>query len=535
MSEVCNIDGNCANYTSNELGILYNQLRRELDTLIKETEATLLLHDGKLAELCQYLQTNLSNTIRCLLEDMDVSGELDTIITNTVIGSYKELDTKLEGCFSVKNFGAIGDGANDDTYAIESALNSGFKIVFPKGTYLISKEINIPDNAVIEGITEKETILKAYKYGNNMKAVLRLSRNEVGKESTNAISGVTIKNLTIDAEGCDYGIYANYLTNESRLENLTVINATRCNICILKTWFATYSNLTAKKGKNIGFAIGVRQDAEQEVGVNAIKFSNLRSHSNGQDGTHNQVNNIEKGCGFLIGGCNTCEFDMLQAERNVGIGVIFKNYYSNHFGSMYIEGNSQNQTNQYGLYQNEGSTNGQIIDKLVLGSRQTILAENRIFIRHLGRIDEMRTMYGVGKYHIDYMEYVVSNNQEDFSMVKYDFKELYQKRDVNVRYSGSMQDRFINGVSVGSPFIIVVPKSNLTSSTELKLQVNNNSFSLGKIFRDNEPIIRKLSKIDNKINSISITGVVDADLNCDVFVGYFEYGSNFECLPVNPF
>lgn len=56
--------------TPNDLKILVCQLKREVEKLMKETNAKLLVHDGKIAELCKYIKDNLSNTIRCMLDTM---------------------------------------------------------------------------------------------------------------------------------------------------------------------------------------------------------------------------------------------------------------------------------------------------------------------------------------------------------------------------------------------------------------------------------------------------------------------------------
>lgn len=76
---------NCSlDTSSNELEILLRQLKRELADLVKTTEYKLLQHDGKIAEMCVYLKTNLSNSIRELLDSMMLSGELDEIILSTI-------------------------------------------------------------------------------------------------------------------------------------------------------------------------------------------------------------------------------------------------------------------------------------------------------------------------------------------------------------------------------------------------------------------------------------------------------------------
>ena len=57
----------------NDIKIMLWKLTKEVDELVKNTEAKLLLHDGKIAELCKYLKDNLSNSIRCMFLDMEQS------------------------------------------------------------------------------------------------------------------------------------------------------------------------------------------------------------------------------------------------------------------------------------------------------------------------------------------------------------------------------------------------------------------------------------------------------------------------------
>ena len=54
----------------------------------------------------------------------------------------------LEGVFSVKAFGAAGDGSTKDTKAIQAALDTaaelGGKVYFPPGKYLVDGSLNVP-------------------------------------------------------------------------------------------------------------------------------------------------------------------------------------------------------------------------------------------------------------------------------------------------------------------------------------------------------------------------------------------------------
>lgn len=54
----------------NELKIMIAQLKREIKKIMEDTNSTLLIHDGKIAELTKYIKDNLSNSLRCLIDTM---------------------------------------------------------------------------------------------------------------------------------------------------------------------------------------------------------------------------------------------------------------------------------------------------------------------------------------------------------------------------------------------------------------------------------------------------------------------------------
>jgi hypothetical protein len=58
--------------------------------------------------------------------------------------------------FNVRNYGARGKGASDDTASIKTAVKAietvnGGKLIFPTGVYLVSSKISLPSGIVIEG------------------------------------------------------------------------------------------------------------------------------------------------------------------------------------------------------------------------------------------------------------------------------------------------------------------------------------------------------------------------------------------------
>ncbi len=55
------------------------------------------------------------------------------------------------GSASIKSYGAVGDGSNDDTSALQNCINANTSVYLPPGNYKISGSINLPSNRTIQG------------------------------------------------------------------------------------------------------------------------------------------------------------------------------------------------------------------------------------------------------------------------------------------------------------------------------------------------------------------------------------------------
>lgn len=88
MSDKYNCLGECEfPEDNNEIKIMLKQLRREVFKFYNDTTKSLLGHDGKIAELCKYIKDNLSNSLRCLLDSMLESGEIEELIKQTLFAN----------------------------------------------------------------------------------------------------------------------------------------------------------------------------------------------------------------------------------------------------------------------------------------------------------------------------------------------------------------------------------------------------------------------------------------------------------------
>lgn len=153
---------------NNKVDIILAQLQEEIKELCKTSTAKFLMYDEKVVELCVYIKENLSNSLRCLFDDMKSTGELDKVITDAVLNEIKliefnldELNKKTTGIVTPQMFGAHGDGICDDTEAFKKAIeeSAGKELYIPKtdGVYKISAITisNIP-KIKIDGVIDAE-------------------------------------------------------------------------------------------------------------------------------------------------------------------------------------------------------------------------------------------------------------------------------------------------------------------------------------------------------------------------------------------
>lgn len=63
----------------------------------------------------------------------------------------RTVQARLRDFVSVKDFGALGNGVNDDTTAIQAALDAHSFVYFPAGNYLVSNSLKMNDGNFVQG------------------------------------------------------------------------------------------------------------------------------------------------------------------------------------------------------------------------------------------------------------------------------------------------------------------------------------------------------------------------------------------------
>lgn len=295
--------------SSNELEILLKQVLREVKELSTTTEAKLLCHDGKIAEMCKYIKDNLSNSIRCLLDSMELSGELDNIISEALV---KITNNNI---INVTQYGIEPNKTySNNLDEIIDSIPAGSTLYFPKGSYTFNTDkpvITINKPITILGDGEDSTIIQNVGSGNIINIKLETSEKRF----------VYIEKLTLDcvnSTGCCVEVLSaeNYYLAQFRMKYVKTVNGlygfylkgvTNDNLFISSFesctfWNGFYADKLGDTIKitNCQFAFDGGIYINQVAGASSLEFTN---------------NNVTCTNGFIIEGataplieCNIFEF-----------------------------------------------------------------------------------------------------------------------------------------------------------------------------------------------------------------------------------
>lgn len=157
------------------------------------------------------------------------------------------------GFVTPQMYGAVGDGVTDDTQAIQMAVNSGKKVVFPytNNPYIVSSPIIIDaESVIIEGMKRENpyystTVKIKMKSENLQDAVFKLTKNA---------NYFSCANITIDcnskaSDGISFVATDSNFIHDVVLEKMSVINALSVCYRFEGIYKSTFSNTRALNGE----------------------------------------------------------------------------------------------------------------------------------------------------------------------------------------------------------------------------------------------------------------------------------------------
>ena len=176
ISTIDGVTGDLANLTTTDKTSLVNAINEVLSDLVSAV-STIDGVTGDLANLTTTDKTSLVNAINEVLSDLTsavstidgVTGDLANLTTTdktNLVNAINELVSDFDGYagffVTPQMFGALGDGVNDDTSAIQAAINSGHNVYIPEGEYIVSSTLVFPNDqqVTIEGAGSRRTLLR---------------------------------------------------------------------------------------------------------------------------------------------------------------------------------------------------------------------------------------------------------------------------------------------------------------------------------------------------------------------------------------
>ena len=458
-----------------------------------------------------------------------------TVIVATIGGTDYVYELQFDGAVNVKWFGVFSD-TGDNVCTTLQYIHNNFDMQLNEGTYIVN-ELIIDSYKKITGSGESRTVLKwdNSSSGTN-KSVIRASRSAVGINPTNAISFSNISNFSIDATGCDYGLYAVYCINETSFENITAFGASKSNISILKSWFAKYINLTGRNGVDKGISIAFPLSGETgDMAVNACYFENIRAHSNGTGNTYNISTNPSGGAGVCVGTIFRGSLgSTIQSELNGGAGLYTKTSYPIDIGFLYLESNcTSDALNNRSLYiETTGSYSGVTIDAVYLANNAKIYTTSQLSIEFLSRNDNIDTFINTGvKAVVKNSNLAVFNNTNFENISSLPINVAFFP-NINLRYSTALNASYFYTDEYVIPYIILIPRATVTMTNPIVLKIDSNlAANYGANFTQNVPIKIRHTNITTGVHVLSTSGSAQSvDNYCDIIVIHYKILPNFNRL-----
>ncbi|MDF2670555.1 MAG: hypothetical protein K0R67_2861, partial [Paenibacillus sp.] len=182
-----------------------------------------------------------------------LGGRLHSLGARTAQSDITALNNSACVEVNVKHFGAVGDGVTDDTVSVQQSLDSlpqgGGTVLFPVGTYLITRSLSVKtDNVTIIGSGRASKLIYTYEQtsGDNSFTASLLAFKS-------GIRGVTVKDLHLQYTGPYYPNFGDSYKgkvsglrfmqcSDVRIEHVEISGFNSCAIDVATGYASRYAN-----------------------------------------------------------------------------------------------------------------------------------------------------------------------------------------------------------------------------------------------------------------------------------------------------
>ena len=298
----------------------------------------------------EWLNEGHTGTEKDFIDSLSVKDAINSESNRKLIKSWiNDINqaTNLGSYVNVKSFGALGDGYNDDTASLQTAIDSvhrdgGGLLLFPTGTYVISKPITIYSNISL--------------YGTNIFATT-LQMNTANQPFFNSEDNddITIKNMSFTSVrpllngGLPFKVRNNTNTRNLNIENVQVANSNVDGIAIENPLLCSIKQTLSSNNKGYGFNITgsgatnsninmqstfALYSGKQGFNLTGLSFSNF-------DNCVSQNNYgsflIDNDHGLSFEACGSINDQLNSADTTTGIGYRVTNSSSIAFNSIHSD------------------------------------------------------------------------------------------------------------------------------------------------------------------------------------------------------
>lgn len=298
----------------------------------------------------EWLNEGHTGTEKDFIDSLSVKDAINSESNRKLIKSWiNDINqaTNLGSYVNVKSFGALGDGYNDDTASLQTAIDSvhrdgGGLLLFPTGNYVISKPITIYSNISL--------------YGTNIFATT-LQMNTANQPFFNSEDNddITIKNMSFTSVrpllngGLPFKVRNNTNTRNLNIENVQVENSNVDGIAIENPLLCSVRQTLSSNNKGYGFnitgsgstnsninmqSVFALYSGKQGFNLTGLSFSNF-------DNCVSQNNYgsflIDNDHGLSFEACGSINDQLNSADTTTGIGYRVTNSSSITFNSIHSD------------------------------------------------------------------------------------------------------------------------------------------------------------------------------------------------------